>query len=220
MLLVDDDDLVADPLVLALRREGYEVERCTEGAPAVAAAGDVDLVILDLGLPDIDGLEVCERIRASGSDACILMLTGRRDELDRVVVLDAGADDYLSKPFGVAELLARIRALLRRRVVPTRSSTPGDSGLRVEADARRVWAGDRELSLTPKEFGVVQLLDREAGNVVTRERLMEEVWDEHWFGSTKTLDMTVARVRQKLAEAEAPAEIVTVRGVGFRLERR
>ncbi len=224
VLLVEDDDGIAVPLVRTLEREGYEVERVAEGLAGVdrVRAGDIDLLILDLGLPDIDGLEVCRRVRADGSDCVILILTARAGELDRVVGLDVGADDYMAKPFGLAELLARTRALLRRRAgAPGVERLPVESpsqGLRLDVQARRVWVEDDEVALTTKEFDVLALLNEERGAVVTRERLMDEVWDANWYGSTKTLDVTIGRLRQKLEEKSSPAAVVTVRGVGFRLE--
>ena len=223
VLIVEDDEGIAMPLVRTLGREGYDVERVSEGETAVAKAlaGGVDLMILDLGLPDIDGLEVCRQVRAGGYDAGVLILTARGGELDRVVGLDVGADDYMSKPFGLAELLARTRALLRRSGsghAATDEPGPADLGLRIDRNARRVWAGDHEVALTTKEFDVLALLCEDRGAVVTRERLMDEVWDSNWYGSTKTLDVTVGRLRQKLEESDAPARVVTVRGVGFRLE--
>ena len=223
MLIVEDDEGIAMPLVRTLGREGYDVERVGEGETAVgtALAGGVELMILDLGLPDIDGLEVCRRVRAGGYAGGILILTARGGELDRVVGLDVGADDYMSKPFGLAELLARTRALLRRsgsgHAAPE-DAPAMDGGLRVDLNARRVWAADQEVALTTKEFDVLALLCEDRGAVVTRERLMDEVWDANWYGSTKTLDVTVGRLRQKLEDSDAPARVVTVRGVGFRLE--
>jgi DNA-binding response OmpR family regulator len=222
VLIVEDDEGIAMPLVRTLGREGYDVEQVGEGSAAVekALAGEVDLMILDLGLPDIDGLEVCRQVRAGGYDGGVLILTARGGELDRVVGLDVGADDYMSKPFGLAELLARTRALLRRSrgstaVEPEPEPVPG---LRIDVQARRVWAGDNEVALTTKEFDVLAMLSEDRGAVVTRDRLMDQVWDSNWYGSTKTLDVTVGRLRQKLEESEAPARVVTVRGVGFRLE--
>jgi DNA-binding response OmpR family regulator len=154
-----------------------------------------------------------------------MMLTARGGELDRVVGLDVGADDYLAKPFGLAELHARVRALLRRSAAPAAAPTtpavappPVRTGLRIEPRARRVWVGDTEVPLTNKEFDVLALLCETRGAVVTRERLMDEVWDSNWYGSTKTLDVTVGRLRQKLEDQSSPARVVTVRGVGFRLE--
>jgi len=221
VLIVEDDEGIAMPLVRTLGREGYDVERVSEGSSAVdrALAGRVDLMILDLGLPDIDGLEVCRQVRAGGYDGGVLILTARGGELDRVVGLDVGADDYMSKPFGLAELLARTRALLRRSGGQHPDTTPTTvPGLRIDTHARRVWSGPTEVALTTKEFEVLALLSEDRGAVVTRERLMDEVWDSNWYGSTKTLDVTVGRLRQKLEESDAPARVVTVRGVGFRLE--
>ena len=222
VLIVEDDEGIAMPLVRTLGREGYDVERVSEGSSAVAKAlaGRVDLMILDLGLPDIDGLEVCRQVRAGGYDGGVLILTARGGELDRVVGLDVGADDYMSKPFGLAELLARTRALLRRSGAqqPAEATPATRPGLRIDTHARRVWSGPAEVPLTTKEFDVLALLSEDRGAVVTRERLMDEVWDSNWYGSTKTLDVTVGRLRQKLEECETPARVVTVRGVGFRLE--
>jgi DNA-binding response OmpR family regulator len=231
LLLVEDDDGIAGPLERALGREGYEVLRVADGAAALERIGADPapaLVILDLGLPDIDGLEVCRRARDGGLVSPILILTARGDELDRVVGLDSGADDYLAKPVALAELLARVRALLRRSplvgaapaagpgAAPAPTSTTGR--LRVDEAAHRAFAADEELALSSKEFALLALLAREAGKVVTRERIMEEVWDEHWFGSTKTLDVTLGRLRAKLDPSGAGVRIAAVRGVGFRLE--
>jgi DNA-binding response OmpR family regulator len=240
VLLVEDDRDIAPTLVRALEREGYAVEHAPSGAAAVehVASRPTDVVLLDLGLPDTDGLEVCRRIRADGYQGAVLILTARDGELDRVVGLDVGADDYLSKPFSLSELLARIRATMRRGwatapVAPPVAGSPdvvatpapamaassnGASTLSVDTRARRAFVGGAELPLTAKEFDVLALLDTERGAVVTREQLMNEVWDENWFGSTKTLDATVGRLRQKLEGAASPARIATVRGVGFRLE--
>lgn len=225
LLLVEDDDAIGLPLVRALQREGYAVERTTSGLDALdrASSGSFDLVLLDLGLPDLDGTEVCRRLREGGSDVPVMMVTSRSDELDRVVGLDVGADDYLPKPFGLAELMARIRALLRRsaarapvRSEPTNQPAPGH--LDVNTSSRRVHVGGREVPLSPKEFDLLAVLARDPDTVVTREQLMDEVWDENWYGSTKTLDVTVARVRHKLEEHGCRARIATIRGVGFRLE--
>lgn len=228
LLLVEDDDQIAAPLVRALEREDYTVERASTGGAALdrIAAGGVDVVLLDLGLPDLDGLDVCRRARSAGFEGGVMILTARGSEIDRVVGLDVGADDYLAKPFPLAELLARVRALLRRTArsgvaaEPIASPTADETTtrLRVDRDARRVWVAADELGLTVKEFDLLALLDAERGSVITRERVMDEVWDENWFGSTKTLDATLGRLRQKLDEADAGVRVVTVRGVGFRLE--
>lgn len=228
IVVVEDDDKIAAPLVRTLQRDGYTVERFAEGLPAIdrmTSHDDVALLMLDLGLPDIDGIDVCRAVRDGGFAGGIIILTARDGELDRVVGLDQGADDYLAKPFGLAELQARTRALLRRAEYHDKPAAPGTaphpaqrSGFVVDQQARRVWVGEHELPATPKEFDVLALLDSRRGTVLTRDLLINEVWDENWFGSTKTLDTTVGRLRQKLEEAGAPVQITTVRGVGFRLE--
>lgn len=244
ILVVEDDDGIALPLTRALSREGYTVERSATGGEAVdrVGVGDVDLVVLDLGLPDMDGLEVCRWIRVNGFEGPVLILTARGGELDRVVGLDVGADDYMAKPFGLAELLARVRALLRRAVRPATDAPPASpsvalpvaapaatepappapevapTGLRLDASARRAWVGAAEIVLTTKEFDVLALLLADRGAVVTREELMDRVWDENWFGSTKTLDVTIGRLRQKLATAGSTSRVTAIRGVGFRVD--
>jgi len=220
VLVVEDDDGIAAPLVRTLEREGYAVVHVDEGIPGIERAlqPDIDLVLLDLGLPDIDGVDACRRIRDAGSSVAVMMLTARGGELDRVVGLDAGADDYLAKPFGLAELHARVRALLRRATAAPSAATVPPLGLHLDTGARRVWVGSAEVPLTSKEYDVLALLCEQRGTVVTRERLMDDVWDENWHGSTKTLDVTVGRLRQKLEEHASPARVVTVRGVGFRVE--
>jgi DNA-binding response OmpR family regulator len=219
VLLVEDETDIVSPLVQTLEREGYTVDQATTGRDAIAAVtrSPHDIVILDLGLPDIDGLEVCRQLRDSGYEGAVLMLTGRTRELDRVVGLDAGADDYLAKPFGLAELLARLRALLRRTTVRA-ATQPAARRLHIDVDAHRVHVGEKEVALTGKEFDVLAVLVASRDKVVSRSQLMAEVWSEGWYGSTKTLDVTIGRLRQKL-ETVGPADrVVTVRGVGFRLE--
>lgn len=243
VLIVEDDVDIALTLQRMLERQGYAVTWADTGQKGLAEIRrSPHVVLLDLGLPDMDGLDVCKQAREEGYDGGIMILTARSDELDRVVGLDYGADDYLAKPFPIAEMQARVRALARRaaRSLGAGEGSPGEQGaatptgapaasaatadpvdehaLRVDVAARRTWVGKQELTLTTKEFDVLALLDAERGAVVTRERLMAEVWDENWFGSTKTLDVTMGRLRGKLEEAGATAEVVTVRGVGFRLE--
>ena len=223
ILLVEDDDGIALPLTRALEREQYAVERVSTGQAALvsAATGRFSLVVLDLGLPDGDGLDVCRQAREDGYTGAVLILTARGSEIDRVVGLDVGADDYMAKPFSLAELLARVRALLRRQIGPSTAPVPQPQtapGLRVDPRSRQAFVADTVLPVTAKEFDVLAELDGVRGDVVTREHLMDRVWDENWFGSTKTLDVTVARLRHKLADSGAPAQIVTVRGIGFRLE--
>ena len=178
-------------------------------------------MILDLGLPDMDGLDVCRAARDGGFEGGIMIVTARAGELDRVVGLDFGADDYLSKPFGLAELQARVRALLRRsqaNAAPSEETAVDPSALRIDTDARRVMLADAEVALTAKEFDVLALLAAHRDKVVPREQLMSEVWDENWFGSTKTLDVTIGRLRNKLEEAGSSDRVIAIRGVGFRLE--
>jgi DNA-binding response OmpR family regulator len=219
VLLAEDDASIAEPLARALRREGYDVDVRSDGPGALAGAGEgVDLVVLDLGLPGMDGLDVCRELRARGSEVPVLVLTARADEVDTVVGLDAGADDYVTKPFRLAELLARARALLRRGGHDP--EPPPSARVRIDAEARQAFLDDEELQLTAKEFDLLRVLVREAGRVVPREQLMREIWDADWYGSTKTLDMHVSWLRRKLGdEAGQPRFIATVRGVGFRFER-
>ena len=218
VLLAEDDPAISGPLARALQREGYEVVVRDDGETALATAlsGDVGLVVLDLGLPDMDGLEVCRRLRAGRSSVPVLVLTGRTDEIDLVVGLDAGADDYVGKPFRLAELLARVRALLRRRSGEVLEA----GGVRMEVASRRVWQDDVELHLSNKEFELLRVLLEEAGVVVTRERIMLEVWGDPGGGASKTLDMHVSWLRRKLGDDPQRSRLLsTVRGVGFRFER-
>jgi DNA-binding response OmpR family regulator len=218
LLLVEDDRAISEPLQRALERDGYDVRLAETAASALSDVESLpDLVILDLGLPDADGLEVCRRIRGVHPTLPVLMLTARAEEIDAVVGLDAGADDYVTKPFRVAELLARVRARLRN--VATVTAPVHVQDVTVDEAAHRVLLGADELDLTPKEFALLALLAREAGRVVTRDRIMREVWDEHWYGSTRTLDMHISWLRRKLGDdPNHPRLITTVRGVGFRFE--
>jgi DNA-binding response OmpR family regulator len=224
VLVVEDEEDIAFPLVRTLEREGYDVTWIESGRKALdhLLLNSPDIMILDLGLPDMDGLDVCRAARDSGFDGGIMIVTARAGELDRVVGLDFGADDYLSKPFGLAELQARVRALLRRsqasRTDGASTTTETAGGLRIDVDARRVTFDQAEVALTAKEFDVLALLAVSRDKVVSREQLMSEVWDENWFGSTKTLDVTIGRLRNKLEEAGAEDRVVAIRGVGFRLE--
>jgi len=200
-------------LARGLEREGFTVTRVTTGAAALGAHG-YDLVLLDLGMPDMDGLTICHELRAR-SEVPIIVVTARGDESDRVVGLELGADDYLVKPFGFRELVARIRAVTRRagaRTVDDGERRVGD--LTIDVRAHRITLAGEELTLTPKEFDLLALLADEPGALFTRSTILEEVWDPHWYGPTKTLDVHVASVRKKLGD---PRWIETVRGVGFRL---
>ncbi len=221
VLVVEDEEDIAFPLVRTLEREGYEVTWVDNGQKALdsLASDPSEVVILDLGLPDFDGLEVCRRARDAGYTGAIMIVTARAGELDRVVGLDYGADDYLAKPFGLAELQARVRALLRRTAsLAAVAPEVTDGGLRIDVAARRVYAGEAEVALTGKEFEVLNILAAHRDKVVSRDRLMADVWDENWYGSTKTLDVTIGRLRQKLESVGVTERVVAVRGVGFRLE--
>jgi len=219
IVLVEDDPTISEPLTRALGREGYDVEWHGTGAGGVGASDDADLVILDLGLPDIDGIDVARRIRDKGLQVPILMLTARADEVDLVVGLDAGADDYVTKPFRLAELLARVRALLRRR---TGSEAGGDlevGGVRIDVAGHRAYLDGEELQLSGKEFDLLQVLVQNAGSVVSRDTLMREVWSADAGAPSKTLDMHISWLRRKLGDdASQPQFITTVRGMGFRFE--
>jgi DNA-binding response OmpR family regulator len=217
LLLAEDDDGIREPLARALAREGYEVDAVADGSDAsrLGTANEYALLVLDIGLPGMSGLEVCRRVRREYPRVPIMLLTAEDGEMETVAGLDAGADDYVTKPFRLAELLARVRAQVRR--AEPELLRAGD--VSVEPSARRAWVGERELDLTPKEYDLLVLLVRNAGQVVVRDRIMEEVWDENWFGSTKTLDMHVSSLRRKLGDdAAAPVRLTTVRGVGLRFE--
>ena len=226
ILVVEDEPAIAEPFTQALRREGFDPhwERTAAGGLEAARRDEPDAVILDLMLPDGDGRDVCRELRRT-SDVPILMLTARGTETDRIVGLEIGADDYVVKPFSSAEVIARIRAILRRRPTgpaaaePPQPSEPVRVGdIAVDPGARRAWAGDEEVELTRREFDLLARLARDAGRVVTREDLIADVWDENWFGSTKTLDVHVGTLRRKLGEdPAAPRHLHTVRGVGFSL---
>lgn len=219
LLVVEDDESIAEPLVEGLEREGFAVTRVATGAAALAAEG-ADLVLLDLGLPDLDGREVCRRLRARTS-VPIIVVTARSDEVDRVLMLEMGADDYVVKPFGFRELVARIHAVQRRTGAGVGAGGGGPAEqvlgpLVIDRAARRVRLAGDELDLTPKEFDLLGFLAEEPARVRTREEIIARVWDEHWWGSTKTLDVHVASLRRKLGDDHA--WITTLRGVGYRLD--
>ncbi len=218
MLLVEDDPSIAETLSQGLVSHGLDIVRVQTGTDALLAT-NYDLVLLDLGLPDLDGAEVCRAMRATGSTVPIIMLTARAEEFDRVLGLELGADDYVTKPFSLRELVARIRAVSRRSA-PGADAAPADStvtvgGLSIDRRTRRVHLDGVEIQLTAKEFDLLAYLASDVGTVHTRTEILESVWDAHWYGPTKTVDAHVASVRKKLGDAEW---IQAVRGVGFRLE--
>ena len=219
ILLVEDETSITEPLAEALRREGFETEVAGTVAEALELARrDPDLVLLDLMLPDGSGFDVCRELRKH-SQVPIIMLTARGEEADRVVGLELGADDYVVKPFSAREVVARIRAVLRRSDAPEQADDrPLEVGeLRLDPARHEATLEGKALELSRKEFELLQLLMRNAGSVVTRERLIDEVWDPNWFGSTKTLDVHVSGIRRKLRDDPAePRYLHTIRGVGFR----
>jgi DNA-binding response OmpR family regulator len=210
VLIVEDDASIAAQLVRGLTRGGYQVEHVMTGNDALAR-GKQDVVLLDLELPDLDGVQVCRKLRER-TDAAIIVVTAHGEEPDRVMALDAGADDYLVKPFGLAELQARIRAVLRR--VRPGGDVVRHGPLVVDIRTHRVAVHGSEVLLTPKEFDILECLAADPGRVVTRQEILETAWDAHWYGPTKVLDVHVASLRRKLG---APGLIETVYGRGFRL---
>jgi two-component system, OmpR family, response regulator RegX3 len=221
ILLVEDEESITAPLAEALEREGFRAEVAHTAADSLDLAGRVspDLVLLDLMLPDGSGLDVCRQLRSS-SRVPIIMLTARGDEADRIVGLELGADDYVVKPFSAREVVARIRAVLRRAAEAPSAAPEGPLAIgdvRLDPARREATKAGQPLELSRKEFELLHLLMREAGSVVTRERLIDEVWDVNWFGSTKTLDVHVSALRKKLGDdPNEPRYLHTVRGVGFR----
>ncbi len=222
ILVVEDDRGVAVSLADGLTDAGFEVSHAPTGQAALDAedADDVDVVLLDLGLPDMDGRDVCRQLRSRSSNVPIIMLTARSDEFDRVLGLELGADDYVTKPFSVRELVARIRAVTRRTGNGAADATDADEpqtigALTIDRRTRRVTLGDEPVSLTAKEFDLLSVLAIDPGAVQSRTVILENVWDTHWYGPTKTVDAHVAAVRKKLGD---PRWIEAVRGVGFRFE--
>jgi DNA-binding response OmpR family regulator len=210
VLIVEDDASIAAQLVKGLTRGGYRVDHVTTGHEALQR-GEPDVVLLDLELPDLDGVQVCRKLRER-SDAAIIVVTAHGEEPDRVMALDAGADDYLVKPFGLAELQARIRAVLRR--VRPGGDVVKHGPLVVDIRTRRVTVSGSEIVLTPKEFDILEILAADPGRVVGRQEILEGAWDAHWYGPTKVLDVHMASLRRKLG---LPGLIETVYGRGFRL---
>ena len=222
ILLIEDEQSISEPLAAALRREGFDVLIAPTAATGMDAfrTRSPDLVLLDIMLPDGDGREILREIRAR-SRTPVVMLTARGEEMDRVVGLELGADDYVTKPFSAAELVARLRAVLRRTAAAEPEQADATSyqvgDVRMDLDKRTVTKGDEPVELTLKEFELLRLLLEQAGKLVRRERLINEIWDANWYGSTKTLDVHVSSLRRKLGDDPAsPRYIHTVRGIGFR----
>ncbi|MBM7505541.1 response regulator [Agromyces aurantiacus] len=222
ILLVEDEIALSDPLSFLLEREGYEVEVAADGPSAVAAfdRDGADLVLLDLMLPGLPGTEVCREIRQRSS-VPIIMLTAKDSEVDIVVGLELGADDYVTKPYSTRELLARIRAVLRRRIEPDEIDEGIITGGRVRMDVDRhtVEVDGEPVAMPLKEFELLELLMRNAGRVLTRGQLIDRVWGSDYFGDTKTLDVHIKRIRSKIELTPSePVQLVTVRGLGYRFE--
>ena len=218
ILVVEDEQAIAEPLAEGLERDGFTAEVAGTVAAALESfhARTPDLVLLDVMLPDGDGRDLCRDIR-SESDVPIVMLTARGEEMDKVLALELGADDYVVKPFSARELVARIRAILRRGRGPKRRAPLEVGALRLDPGSRTVTKAGEAIELTPREFDLLHLLMERAGEVVRREEIMDEVWDPHWFGPTKTLDVHISWLRKKIEDDPAqPRFITTVRGVGFR----
>lgn len=222
ILLVEDDERISEPLLRVLASEGFDVIHASTGAEGLeaVASGRPSLILLDLTLPDIDGLDVCRKVREERPELPVIMLTARADEMDVIVGLGAGADDYVPKPFRLAELVARIRA--RLRIAEAAHQMPRElSGgpLRVNTESRRAYLNGEELELTSKEFDLLALVMSKPDATFTREQIMSSVWDENYWGSTRTLDTHISTLRRKIRDnSEPPTLIVTVRGVGFRFE--
>jgi DNA-binding response OmpR family regulator len=221
ILLVDDEQLITESLTYSLKRERFDVEIAADGLTAIKKAEELkpDLVVLDLMLPDISGFEVCRRLRTFTTTP-VIMLTARGEEIDRVLGLEVGADDYLAKPFSFRELLARIHAMLRRVQLDRQQSQPQPMSMRhlsLDPVARRVFKGDQELQLSAREFDLLAVLMKNAGRAMSRDELIKQVWGDDWVGDPRTLDVHVRWLRLKIEEDPAsPQYIQTVRGFGYR----
>ena len=220
ILLVDDEPALLDTLAYNLRNSGYDVVTAADGADALeqARSSSPDLVILDLMLPEIDGLTVCRSLRAA-ADTPILVLTARTGELDKIIGLESGADDYMTKPFSLGELQARIRALLRRAGPRQQGDEIRSGNLVLNLTSRKAFLGENELNLSPKEFSLLAELMRHQGAVLSRDLLLTRVWGYDYYGDSRTVDVHVRWLREKIeSDSSSPERIVTVRGIGYRFE--
>ena len=213
ILLVEDDDRVVAALQPALKRANLAVDRAATAAEAMTMHEDADLILLDMGLPDLDGYALCQQIRAV-NPVPIIAVTARREEASVVAALRAGVDDYVTKPYRLAELMARIEAVMRRYGHHTVAEATEYGGIRIDTGSRQAYLDGEPVALAPKELELLAMLVREAGDVVTRESIMESIWDTKWVGASRTIDVHVASVRSKLGRPEL---IETVRGTGYRL---
>lgn len=228
ILVVDDEASIRELLTFNLKKNGYEVTAAADGREALAKAAGMDLVLLDIMLPEVDGLEVCRRLKADPqtSGIPIIMLTAKAEEIDRVLGLELGADDYVVKPFSMRELLARVKAVLRRSAKDSQSEKGREDtlkigGLRLDFSSYQAWLHDEPIALTPKEYELLKLLVTNPGRAFTRDELLERIWGYEYYGDTRTVDVHIRHLRAKLKDDENISKAIeTVRGIGYRFARR
>lgn len=228
ILVVDDEASIRELLTFNLKKNGYSVETAADGREALAKAAGMDLVLLDIMLPEVDGLEVCRRLKADPqtSGIPIIMLTAKAEEIDRVLGLELGADDYVVKPFSMRELLARVKAVLRRSAKDSQSEKGREEtlkigGLRLDFSSYQAWLHDEPIALTPKEYELLKLLVTNPGRAFTRDELLERIWGYEYYGDTRTVDVHIRHLRAKLKDDENISKAIeTVRGIGYRFARR
>lgn len=228
ILVVDDEASIRELLTFNLKKNGYEVTAAADGREALAKAAGMDLVLLDIMLPEVDGLEVCRRLKADPqtSGIPIIMLTAKAEEIDRVLGLELGADDYVVKPFSMRELLARVKAVLRRSAKDSQSEKGREEtlkigGLRLDFSSYQAWLHDEPIALTPKEYELLKLLVTNPGRAFTRDELLERIWGYEYYGDTRTVDVHIRHLRAKLKGDENISKAIeTVRGIGYRFARR
>ena len=228
ILVVDDEASICELLTFNLKKNGYEVTAAADGREALAKVAGMDLVLLDIMLPEVDGLEVCRRLKADPqtSGIPIIMLTAKTEEIDRVLGLELGADDYVVKPFSMRELLARVKAVLRRSAKESQSEKGREEmlkigGLRLDFSSYQAWLHDEPIALTPKEYELLKLLVTNPGRAFTRDELLERIWGYEYYGDTRTVDVHIRHLRAKLKDDENISKAIeTVRGIGYRFARR